>query len=368
MATYHENVGSVIEGVGTFFKRNFTDIVISGPDVVPQDIQKNPVMLVSTHRSHLDYFLIGSRFFEMGFENLRFAAGSNLTNLPYIGKRFRNFGAFAVERDTGFERNYVRNLCNSVVSMMQRREAIIVFPEGGRSYSGRMLDVKAGILGASVLTRSRNPDIDVQLLPIAVTYEFPPDLPWFELLLKGKQLRKRDKNFFQKILGSIYYFGADICAFAPLMFSWLPQCNRGKIFIDYSAPVKLSTIVDVEKNRASQARDDFSANRQSMQIVSDAMSGLLYKLYRILPQHIVAAIVAVQNKIEVDEALGKCDEILKKVRSDERNTLLIDSMSNEQIIQEGIEKLTAIKALNYKAGVLLTRSQSMIDYFAATIQ
>jgi hypothetical protein len=52
-----------------------------------------------------------------------------------------------------------------------------------------------------------------------------------------------------------------------------------------------------------------------MQIVSDAMSGLLYKLYRILPQHIVAAIVGVQNRIDIDEALEKCDEILKKVRT-----------------------------------------------------
>jgi hypothetical protein len=43
-------------------------------------------------------------------------------------------------------------------------------------------------------------------------------------------------------------------------------------------------------------------------------------------------------------------------------------MSNEQIIQEGIEKLTAIKAIHYKAGVISTRSQSMINYFAATIQ
>jgi 1-acyl-sn-glycerol-3-phosphate acyltransferase len=368
MATYHENVGSVIEGVGKFFERNFTDIIMNGPELVAPDIQKDPVMLVSTHRSHLDYFLVGSRFFKMGFKNLRFAAGSNLTNLPYIGTRFRNFGAFAVERDTGFERNYVRNLCNNVVSMMQQREAIIVFPEGGRSYSGKMLEIKAGILGASVLTRSRNPQMDVQLIPIAVSYEYPPDLPWFELLLKGKQLRKRDRNFIQKIFGSIYYFGADICAFAPLMFSWLSSRKRGKIYVDYGPPVRLSSIVDIEKNRAPQARDDFSANRQSMQVVSDAMLGHLYKLYRVLPQHIVAAIVARENEIEVDDALGKCNEFLKKVRDDGRNTIVVDSMSNEEIVQDGIEKLTAIKALDYKAGILSTRSQSMIDYFAATIK
>jgi 1-acyl-sn-glycerol-3-phosphate acyltransferase len=368
MATYHENVGSVIEGVGKFFDRHFTEIILNGPQLNPSEIQKDPVMLVSTHRSHLDYFLVGQRFFKMGFKNLRFAAGSNLTNLPYVGTRFKNFGAFAVERDTGFERNYVRNLCNSVVKMMQGGEAIIVFPEGGRSYSGKMLEIRAGILGASVLTRSRNPQIDVQFVPIAVSYECAPDLPWFDLLLKGKQLRKRDRNFIQRTIGSIYYFGADICAFVPMLLKWLPLKKRAKIYIDYSAPIRLSSIVDIEKNKAEQARDDFSANRQSMQIVSDVMFAQLYKLYRVLPQHVVAAIVASESEISVDNALKQCDTILKKVHDDGRNTKLLDSMNNEKIIQEGIEKLTAIKALDYKAGIMSIRSQCMIDYFASTIR
>jgi glycerol-3-phosphate O-acyltransferase len=368
MATYHENVRNVIESVGRFFNRNFNEIIVNGPEIDAEKIQNDPVMLVSTHRSHLDYFQIGYSFFLKGFKNLRFAAGSNLTNLPFIGPRFRGFGAFAVERDTGFERNYVRNLCNSVVTMMQNREAIIVFPEGGRSYSGKMLEIRAGILGASVLTRSRNPDIDVQFLPIAISYELPPDLPWFELLLKGKQLRKRDRNFIQKILGNIYYFGADLCAFAPLMFSWLPSKKLGKIFVDYGESVRLSSIVDIEKNKNPQARDDFSANRQSMQEVSDAMFGLLYKIYRVLPQHIVAAILLNENEISVDNALSKCEAIIKKIRDNGRNLKQINSMNNEKIIEEGIEKLIAIKAIDYKAGVLSIRSQSMINYFAATIQ
>jgi len=192
---YHRRIASVKAAVNDFFDRNFTETRIDGPRLDAEELQKSPVMFVSTHRSHVDYFLAGISFFKMGFRNLRFAAGDNLTKLPYIGPRFLAFGAFAVARDGGFERNYVRNLCAQVVKMLEDGDAVLVFPEGGRSYTGAMLDIKGGILNAALMTQAANPNKDVYLLPAAISYECPPDVPFFPTLLKGRRCARSQATF-----------------------------------------------------------------------------------------------------------------------------------------------------------------------------
>ncbi len=56
-------------------------------------------MIVSSHRSHLDYILLGIHCSKLGYRNLRFAAGDNLTRMPYIGTKFASLGAFPIYRN-----------------------------------------------------------------------------------------------------------------------------------------------------------------------------------------------------------------------------------------------------------------------------
>ena len=108
MNSYHQAVVRAIKGVNAFFETTFTSVIVEGPELDIAALSRDPVMLVSSHRSHVDYFVVGSIFNRMGFKNLRFAAGDNLTKLPWIGPKFLNYGAFTVERDTGFDRHATR--------------------------------------------------------------------------------------------------------------------------------------------------------------------------------------------------------------------------------------------------------------------
>jgi len=274
MGSFHQVVTSIRDRVEHFCKSNFTATVINGPKLDAAFYQKHPLMFTCTHRGHIDYILVGHNLHLMGFKDMRFAAGDNLTKLPFIGPRFKSWGAFTVARDGGFERNYVKNLCNSVVSMLDKREPIVVFPEGGRSYSGAMLDLKIGILGAAILAQAKDLSKDVFIVPMAVSYEGLPDLPFFEMLQKGKKLRKRDNNFFMRTLGSLLYFGADVFAyvpliaraFVPLLSPLLRKRKHGIAYIDYKTPVSVRSLVDIESHKNENARDEFSAHRESMQI------------------------------------------------------------------------------------------------------
>jgi 1-acyl-sn-glycerol-3-phosphate acyltransferase len=369
MKEHHNQVAEVSNGIKKFFNNAFCHVHVEGPQIDAVEIQKSPVMIVSTHRSHVDYFFVGNNLFQMGFKNLRFAAGDNLTKLPYIGPRFRAFGAFTVSRDSAFERNYVRKLCAEVVSMLENRDAVLVFPEGGRSYSGSMLDIKGGVLNAVLLSQASNLKRDVYLLPVAVSYDCPPDLPFFPLLLKGKQYRKKSNSFFTRILGSVYYFGADIMAFIPFFLTKRLPRSYGSIYMDYEAPIPVNSLVDLEANRVSKARDEFAAHRASLDKVSEQLYNRFLSLYRILPIHVICAALKARNSNTAD--VSAMEEDVKKIKSSVckagLNCKTLNALTDNQITDNGLDRLRKLKAVKISGGRITIRKPHIIDYFSSAI-
>ncbi|MFP4013329.1 MAG: 1-acyl-sn-glycerol-3-phosphate acyltransferase [Chitinispirillaceae bacterium] len=368
MKNYHNEVANVSHGVKNFFDKTFSNVHIEGPPLKAEEIQKHPLMVVSTHRSHVDYFFLGNALYWMGFKNLRFAAGDNLTKLPWIGPRFRAFGAFTVSRDSGFERNYVRNLCNQVMKMLENRDAVLVFPEGGRSYTGETLDIKGGILNAALMTQASTPDNDVYLFPVAVSYECPPDVPFFPMLLKGKKLRKKNNSIFKRMLGNVYYFGADILAFVPLLLARRTGRKYGEIYMDYLAPVSVRSLVDLKKNRIRNARDEFSAHRASLEQISKKIHRTFVSLFRILPIHVISAALKEKGSgCPVSELDSIVADLKKTAVRQGRNVKSLENLTASQLVEKGLEQLRRIKAVNVKNGVARVCKDHIIEYFSSAL-
>ncbi len=365
MSSFHQAICAVSDQLDSFFEKYYSSINLCGPQLDVSEYQKYPLMFACTHRSHIDYILVGYELHKKGFKEMRFAAGDNLTRLPYVGSRFTSFGAFAVSRDNGFERNYVRKLCDSVISMLDRGEPIIVFPEGGRSYSGAMLELKNGILGAAVLAQAKDLSRDVHIVPIAVSYEFIPDLPYFDLLLKGKQLKKKSNPYFKRIIGSAYYFGADLLAYLPLFLNKGGKKKFGNAYIDYKAPVSVRSIVDIEKNRIENARDEFSAHRVSMQQVSLYLQKEFLCLYRILPVHLVAFLLKNGNDT-VQKMEAEINLLIEKLESYHRNTEQLKNHEATDIVKQGLHSLLKQKAICIGEEITV-RKPFIVDYYSATI-
>jgi hypothetical protein len=367
MQTYHEAVVNVADGIGRFFRKTFTAYVVEGPQLDAQEIQRHPHMLVCTHRSHTDYFLAGYTLIARDIRNLRFAAGSNLTRLPYVGPRFRAFGAFDVEREIAFERDYVKKLCYRVVDMMEKREAVMVFPEGGRSYSGATLEVKSGILGAAVLQQARRPAEDVLLLPMAISYEYPPDVPWFSMLLLGKSWRKRSQPFFKRLLGSIFYYGADILAFVPFLLA--PRIGRtyGAVYLDHDAPVAVRSLVTLDPSAATAAKDEFFAHRDAMLRLAGIMRRRFIALFRILPQHLVASVVRERTAVSVKEIERLLPPLIAALRAAGRNLKSVEGRTPSELVEQARKPLLRLKAIAQKGDMLILRKKRIVDYCAAPV-
>jgi glycerol-3-phosphate O-acyltransferase len=366
MSSYHQEVASISVQIKKFFEKTFSSISVDGPKVDPAALNANPLMLVSSHRSHVDYFLVGDLFHLMGFKNLRFAAGDNLTNLPWIGPKFKAFGAFAIERDTGFDRNYVKNLCYNVVSMIERGDTVLVFPEGGRSYSGAMLEMRIGVLGASILSQANTPDRDVNYIPITISYENAPDVPWYDMQQKGKKWRKHTNILPKRWLGNVLYYGADACSFLPFLFSHYLKRKYGNVYIDYGHPIAIRSLIDVSK-KAENARDDFSAHRDSMLKLGTMVYDQLSTLYRILPMHVVAAQLAQHGKRSISDLADAFPEVISTLKAKNRNVKQLESKNPSENVNEGIRQLKKNNAITFSHNICSIKKQTLINYFAATI-
>lgn len=358
---------SVASDVDRFMRHVFTSITVNGPALDATEFQRRPHMVVCTHRSHVDYFLGGYVLLQKGFKYLRFAAGNNLTGLPYIGQRFRAFGAFTVEREIAFERNYVKNLCSRVMTMMEHREAVIVFPEGGRSYTGKTLDIKSGILGAAVLLQARLPAEEISLLPMAISYERPPDARYFSLLLAGKRLRKRTQPLVKRMLGAAFYFGADLLAFAPFATARRTGLRYGEAFVDYGKPITVGSLIDIHNNKQAGAKDEFFAHRASMRELGEIVRGRFISLYRLLPQHLLAWALKEGAPLSLDQAARRIASRLDALRSDGRNVAAFDSRPLPAMVERGAKELHRLGAVGMRGDSLSVKRRALLDYYAAPV-
>jgi len=246
---------------------------------------------------------------------------------------------------------------------------VIVFPEGGRSYSGATLEVKSGILGAAVLSQAQHPAEDVLLLPMAISYEWPPDASWFGLLLKGKKLRKRTQPFFKRLLGNILYFGADILAFGPFMLAPTTGKKYGKVFIDYGAPLPVRALLDLEADKATGTGDDFFLHRASMQKLGHLMHEQFVALYRLLPHHLLAAVLHDTPAAGISQAQAEklVQPLCETLRAAGRNLKSVGHLTMSEIVRQGRQHLLRCKAISPGGTLCTVRNKRVIDYCAAPV-
>jgi hypothetical protein len=232
-----------------------------------------------------------------------------------------------------------------------------------------MLEVKYGLLGAAVLMQSQLGGEDVFLLPMAISYECPPDVPWFDMLLAGKKFRRRTQPFLTRLLGTILYFGADFLAFAPFFFG--PQLGRryGAVYIDYDAPFAVREAVDIGGSRTPGGRGDpFFEHRGSMQKLAEIMQQRFCALYRMLPMHVLAYLLHGAGSLLQEQAASQAPRILDALRSAGRNMKSLDCFQSPlAMVAEGRRQLLRLKAISVKGESIAIRKKTIVGYYAAPI-
>lgn len=158
--------------------RQIWNRIYSGIDIRPEDLERiraalrggTPV-LVSCHRSHLDYLLISSLLYDHDIVIPHIVAGENLSFWP-LGAIFRACGAFFVKRSFAGDRVFPVVFERYVQELLRMGVPVEFFIEGGRSRTGKLLPPKLGVLDMVVSgALELRSDQEVTLLPIYVGYE-----------------------------------------------------------------------------------------------------------------------------------------------------------------------------------------------------
>ncbi len=99
---------------------------------------QGPCILASNHASHLDPPLVGAMF----PGRLTFVAIDYLFRMPFIGFCIRHLGAIPITHDKASSAVEMLKLS---LKLLQEGKKVILFPEGTRSWNGKLKEFEGGV-------------------------------------------------------------------------------------------------------------------------------------------------------------------------------------------------------------------------------
>ncbi len=132
---------------------------------VREAARRGPIVLVPSHKSHVDYIVLSQVFFKASMMPPHIAAGDNLNFWP-VGHIFRRSGAFFIRRSFKGNKLYALVFAAYVHRLMKEGTAIEFFIEGGRSRTGKLRPPRMGMLTMCVDPVLENKVNDVSYVPV----------------------------------------------------------------------------------------------------------------------------------------------------------------------------------------------------------
>ena len=197
-------------------------------------------LYISNHQSHSDYLLAWLQFHRQKAQMPMIAAGKNLDIklFQWIRIDFGKLGAFWIDRNRIKEkdRNATRQVNSKVCQLIENGHDILIFPEGGRSYDGKLFtDYKVGAINKVLRTKK-----DLDIVNIAFDYNPRIEHGYFKLLKATKKLKGK--------VGTGLYLGLDLAAFASRYLSM----TRGDAYMNIGKPQPLETITKTARNLSEE--------------------------------------------------------------------------------------------------------------------
>jgi glycerol-3-phosphate O-acyltransferase len=177
-----------------------------GIERLRQAMKDGSVVLLPSHKSHIDYIVLAYVLYTHHIGLPVIAAGDNLAFFP-LGPILRRAGAFFIRRSFKGDRLY-----GAVVDAYMRRLIIDgwsleFFLEGGRSRTGKLLPPKLGLLSLVVDAALGVHSRPISFMPVSIGYERLVEERSYVRELSGGEKSKEDvRGLFQaaQVLGDRY--------------------------------------------------------------------------------------------------------------------------------------------------------------------
>lgn len=189
----------VLKGMGVVLRWGFNKIYRgieydqSDVDRLRQASRDGALILLPSHKSHIDYLVLSYFFYERNLMLPVIAAGDNLNFQP-IGPIFRRCGAFFIRRSFKGDRLYAAVVDAYVRRLIRDGFPIELFLEGGRSRTGKLLEPKLGLLNMIVDAALGVPLQKVHFVPVSIGYERVIEADSYQRELSGAEKKKEEAS------------------------------------------------------------------------------------------------------------------------------------------------------------------------------
>ncbi|WP_158542558.1 1-acyl-sn-glycerol-3-phosphate acyltransferase [Lujinxingia litoralis] len=141
-----------------------------GLERVREQAKTSAIVLVPSHKSHIDYLVLSYVFYHYGLIPPHIAAGVNLSFWP-LGPLFRRAGAFFIRRSFKGEDLYPVVFREYLIRVLEEQYPVEFFIEGTRSRTGKLIKPKYGMLDMMVRAFASGRLDAIKIVPISVGYE-----------------------------------------------------------------------------------------------------------------------------------------------------------------------------------------------------
>jgi glycerol-3-phosphate O-acyltransferase len=175
------------------FNRIYDGLEVDEPGIerLRNAARQGPLIIVPSHKSHVDYLVLSYVFAERDLVPPHIAAGVNLSFFP-LGFIFRSCGAFFIRRTMKGDKLYAEVLRAYLRKILREGYNVEFFIEGGRSRSGKLLPPKLGLLSMIADLALRGEIPGAQVVPVSIGYEKVIEEKSYAKELEGGEKKKED--------------------------------------------------------------------------------------------------------------------------------------------------------------------------------
>ncbi len=249
--------------------------------------RRYPLVLVPSHRSHMDYFLISYIFYHEHLSIPLIAAGENLSFWP-MGYLFRHSGAYFMRRSFGEDALYPLLFKAYVKLLIKEGYFQEFFIEGTRSRTGKLEQPRTGLLSIYLDCHLENPDEDLYLVPISINYEKVLEEKSYLKEIEG--VHKSEERF------------TDLFKIRKHL-----QRKSGQVYVQFADPISLKESLVQEE----QGMDSTVGKRHFVQNLAKKIAVSIEKVSIVTaPALVAAALLAHPKKGQsLAELFAKIDQI-----------------------------------------------------------